>query len=182
MLYNALLCVCVCVSVCVCIWVCVRTRATLMSPGKDERSVCGYIWSEFIHWAVWRTLMRTEYFLFVHNTTSILAKLSTRCFEHSGDLYSLNWATLTNPGKGERRVCGYIYIYALCLWIKIVKKRVSFAWKKKKKEKKNRQRKNEVYLVLFLVLSFQIHLFGFPLFSKLFHFLYLIFFLIQCFI
>ena len=30
--------------------------------------------------------MRAEYFLFVHNTTSILAKLSTWCFEHSGDI------------------------------------------------------------------------------------------------
>ena len=25
------------------------TRATLMSPGKDETRVCGYIHSEFIH-------------------------------------------------------------------------------------------------------------------------------------
>ena len=31
----------------------------------------------FIHSALWRTLMRTKYFLFVHHTTSILAKLST---------------------------------------------------------------------------------------------------------
>ena len=30
--------------------------------------------------------MRTEYFLFVHSTTSILAKLSTWCFEHSGEI------------------------------------------------------------------------------------------------
>ena len=57
-----------------------------MSPGKDETRVCGYIRSEFIHWALWRTLMRTEYFLFVHHTTSILAKLSTWCFEHSGGI------------------------------------------------------------------------------------------------
>ena len=25
------------------------TRATLMSPGKDETGICGYIRSEFIH-------------------------------------------------------------------------------------------------------------------------------------
>ena len=62
------------------------TRATLMNPGKDERRVCGYIRSKFIHWAVWRALMRTEYFLFVHHTTNIFAKLSTWCFEHSGDI------------------------------------------------------------------------------------------------
>ena len=30
--------------------------------------------------------MRTEYFLFVHHTTNIFAKLSTWCFEHSGDI------------------------------------------------------------------------------------------------
>ena len=53
------------------------TRATLMSPGKEETRVCGYIRSGFIHWALWRTLMRTKYFLFVHHTTSILAKFST---------------------------------------------------------------------------------------------------------
>ena len=62
------------------------TRATLMSRRKDETRVYGYMRSEFIHWALWRTLMRTEYFLFVHHTTSILAKLSTWCFEHSGDI------------------------------------------------------------------------------------------------
>ena len=62
------------------------TRATLMSPGKDETRVCGYIRSEFIHWALWRTLMRTEYFLFVHHTTSILAKFRIWGFDHSGDI------------------------------------------------------------------------------------------------
>ena len=30
--------------------------------------------------------MKTKYFLFVHHTTSILAELSTWCFEHSGDI------------------------------------------------------------------------------------------------
>ena len=34
------------------------TRATLMSPEKFETLVCGYIRSECIHWALWRTLMR----------------------------------------------------------------------------------------------------------------------------
>ena len=33
---------------------------------EDETRVCGYIRSEFIHWALWRRLMRTIYFLFVH--------------------------------------------------------------------------------------------------------------------
>ena len=72
-----------------------------------------YIRSEFIHWPLWRTLMRTEYFLFVHHTTSILAKLSTWCFEHSGDI---SCSLLVNPSYTEeswegRNTCMYIYIY-----------------------------------------------------------------------
>ena len=73
--------------------------------------------------------MRTEYFLLVHHTTSILAKLSTWCFEHSGDisysllLYSLTRATLMSPGKDETRVCVYIYIY---IYIYIYKELVQY--------------------------------------------------------
>ena len=67
------------------------TQATLMSPWKDKTRVCGYRRSEFIHWALWRTLIRTEYFLFVHNTTNILAKLNTWCFEHFGDIEPHWW-------------------------------------------------------------------------------------------
>ena len=55
--------------------------------------------------------MRTEYFLFVHHTTSILAKLSTWCFEHSGDI---SFSLLVNPShtdeSWEGRVCGYLLI------------------------------------------------------------------------
>ena len=90
------------------------TRATLMSPGKDETRVCGYICSEFIHWALWRTLMRAEYFLFVRNTTSILAKLSTGCLSTpvtSVVLYLLTRTTLMSPGEDETRVCEYRYIH-----------------------------------------------------------------------
>ena len=61
-----------------------------------------YLRSAFINWALWRTLMRTGYFLFVHHTTSILAKLST--LVTSVVLYSLTWATLMSPGKDETRV------------------------------------------------------------------------------
>ena len=94
------------------------TRTTLMSPGKGEIRVCGYMRSEFIHWALWRTLMRTEYFLFVHHTTSILAKLNTWCFEYSGDISCF---LLANPSHTDeswegRNTCmgiyiDYIYIY-----------------------------------------------------------------------
>ena len=59
--------------------------------------------------------MRTEYFLLVHHTTSILAKLSTWYFEHSDDI---SCSLLVNPSytdeswKDETRLCGYvIYIY-----------------------------------------------------------------------
>ena len=38
--------------------------------------------------------MRAEYFLFVHHTTSISAKLSTWCFEHFGDI---SCSLLFNP-------------------------------------------------------------------------------------
>ena len=91
------------------------TQDTLMSPGNDETRVCECISSEFIHRALWRTLMRTEYFLFVYHTTSILAKLSTWCFEHSGDI---SCSLLVNPSHTDEssRVCGQhilvnIYIY-----------------------------------------------------------------------
>ena len=72
-----------------------------------------YIRSEFIHWALWRTLMRTEYFLFLHHTTSILAKLSTWCFEHSGNISCF---LLVNPSHTDeswegRNTCLRIYIY-----------------------------------------------------------------------
>ena len=42
--------------------------------------------------------MRTEYFLFVHHSTNILAKLSTWCFEHSGDIIC---SLLINPSHTD---------------------------------------------------------------------------------
>ena len=62
------------------------TQATLMSPWKNETRAYRYIVSKFIYWAFWKTLMRTEYFLFVRHSTSILARLRTWIFEHSGDI------------------------------------------------------------------------------------------------
>ena len=50
-------------------------------------------------------------FLFIHHTTNILAKLSTWCFEHSGDIsYSLlfNARHTDESWKGETPVCGYV--------------------------------------------------------------------------
>ena len=55
--------------------------------------------------------MRTEYFFFVHHTTSILAKLipgALSTLVASVVLYSLTRATMMSPGKNETRVCGYI--------------------------------------------------------------------------
>ena len=92
-----------------------------MSPGKDETRVCGYIHSEFIHWALWRTLMRTEYFLFVHHTTSILAKLSTWCFDISCSL--LVKPSHTDESWEGRNNCLWIYmlniyyIYTIYIYI-----------------------------------------------------------------
>ena len=93
------------------------TRATLMSPGKDETRVCGYIRSEFIHWALWRTLTRTECFLFVRHTTSILARLSTWCFEQLGDInFSLRISSShTHESWEGGNTC--LCIYALNLFI-----------------------------------------------------------------
>ena len=54
--------------------------------------------------------MGTEYFLFVHHTTSILAKLSTWCFEHSGDI---SFSLLVNPSHTDESLEGGIYIYIL---------------------------------------------------------------------
>ena len=42
--------------------------------------------------------MRTEYFFFVHHTTSILAKLITWCFEHSG---CISCSLLLNPSHTD---------------------------------------------------------------------------------
>ena len=91
------------------------TWATMMSPGKVKTRVCGYICSEFIHWALWRTLMGTEYFLFIHYTTRILVKFSTCCFEHSGDISSSLLVNLihTDESLGGRNMCLWIYT----LWI-----------------------------------------------------------------
>ena len=57
--------------------------------------------------------MRTEYFLFVNHTTSILAKISTWCFEHSGDI---SCSLLVNPSHTDeswegRNTCLWTYIY-----------------------------------------------------------------------
>ena len=57
--------------------------------------------------------MRTEYFLFVQHTTSILAKLSTWCFEHSGDV---SCSLPVNPSHTDEfwegwNTCMWIYIH-----------------------------------------------------------------------
>ena len=90
------------------------TRATLMSRRKDETRVYGYMRSEFIHWALWRTLMRTEYFcsfttpqaFWQSSAPGALSTLVT-----SVVLYSLTRATLMSRGKNETLVCGNISIY-----------------------------------------------------------------------
>ena len=61
--------------------------------------------------------MQTEYFLFVHYTTSILAKPSTWCFEHSGDI---SYSLLIDPSLTDESWEGRnmsVDIYALNLFI-----------------------------------------------------------------
>ena len=55
--------------------------------------------------------MKTEYFLFVHHTTSILAKLST--LVTSVVLYSLTRVTLMSPHVSVDNIFWSIYIYIL---------------------------------------------------------------------
>ena len=66
------------------------------------------------------TLMRTEYFLFVYHTTSSLAKLSTWCFEHSGDI---SCSLIVNPSHIDwvlgRTKHVFVDIYALNLFIEL---------------------------------------------------------------
>ena len=61
--------------------------------------------------------MRMEYFLFIHHTTSILEKLSTWCFEHSGDIscFLLDNPSHTDESWKGRSTC--LWIYALNLFI-----------------------------------------------------------------
>ena len=58
----------------------------------------------------WRRLMIEEYFLFVHHTTSILAKLNTWCFEHSDEI---SCSLLVNPSYTDE----YWEGRNMCLWI-----------------------------------------------------------------
>ena len=61
--------------------------------------------------------MRTEYFLFVHHTTSILAKLSTWCFEHSGDISCSLLVNLSHTDESWKWRNTCLWIYALNLFI-----------------------------------------------------------------
>ena len=89
------------------------TRHSLMISGNGETRACEYIRSEFIHWALWRTLMKIEYFLFVHHTTCILIELSSWCFEHSGDVSVSLLVNLSHTDESweGRNTCLWIYIY-----------------------------------------------------------------------
>ena len=62
--------------------------------------------------------MKTEYFLFVHHTKSILAKLRTWCFEHSGEI---SYSLLVNPSHTdesweEQHTCVCVCV-CVCLYI-----------------------------------------------------------------
>ena len=77
--------------------------------------------SEQLGEALCITLMRTEYILFVQHTTSILAKLSTWCFEHSGDI---SCSLLVNPSHTDESwegqntcTCIYIHIHNIYIYI-----------------------------------------------------------------
>ena len=86
------------------------TQATLISPVQDKTHVCRYVHSAFIHWALWRILMKTKYF-FVRSPQafwlcSALGVLST--LVTSVVLYSLN---LSIKSWAWWNTCMWIYIY-----------------------------------------------------------------------
>ena len=71
-----------------------------------------YIYSLYIYTYIYNDLYIFMY-MFVHHTTNILAKLSTWCFEHSGDI---NCSILVKPSHADeswegRNTCLYIYTY-----------------------------------------------------------------------
>ena len=81
----------------------------------------------YIHLALLKTVIRTECFLFVNHTTSILAKLTTWCFEPSGDISCsllINLSHNDESWKG-RNTCLWIYkdiymfvcIYIICVHV-----------------------------------------------------------------
>ena len=72
---------------------------------------CYYVCSEFIHGALWRTLMSTKYF-FVCSPQAFSLSSAPGVFSTlvtSVVLFSLTRATLMSPGQDETRLCGYIY-------------------------------------------------------------------------
>ena len=75
------------------------------------------ICSEFIHYPLWKKVLRTQYFLFVHNTTSTLAKLSTWWFEHSGGIICFPLVNLSHAHESweGRNMCLWIYVWICSL-------------------------------------------------------------------
>ena len=65
--------------------------------------------------------MKTEYFLFVYHATSILEKLSTWCFEHSGDIRCslLFNSSHTDESQERQNTCLWIYILYIHKYIYI---------------------------------------------------------------
>ena len=93
-------------------------RATLITTGKGETRVCGST-SEFIHWALCRTLMRIEYFLFLHHATSILATFRTWRFKDSGDISCCLVVSPSHTDESWERRNTCLWIYALNLFIEL---------------------------------------------------------------
>ena len=86
------------------------TLTRLMSPGQDEIRLCRYIRSEFFHWSIWGTLMRTKYFFLCWPQVFCLSSAPDALIilVISVGLYSLTRATLMSPGQYQTRVCGYL--------------------------------------------------------------------------
>ena len=120
-----------------------------MNPGQEKTCVCRYVRSEFIHWALWRTLMRTNFFVcssqafWLSSAPGVLGTLLTSVI-----LYSLTQAILMSwvlgrmkhvyvdiqtklplhkkkPGKNAHihNICIYLYMYiynlSICICIPV---------------------------------------------------------------
>ena len=61
--------------------------------------------------------MRTEKFLFDQHTRSILAKLRTWCFEHSGDSSCFLLGNVRNTDQSFEGQRTFLWLYSLNLFI-----------------------------------------------------------------
>ena len=78
------------------------------------------MWSELSHWALWRTMMRSEYFFFVDTRQEFWQSSAPRVF--SALVTSISCSLLVNPDSNDsswegRNTCLWIYLLNLSIEI-----------------------------------------------------------------